>query len=72
MLIDLPLSVAVISSQVNYTHVVNLHLAQGTRPAVETKHLICKSYGLVPLQVRNSAATIARSLRYVFGTELFV
>ena len=72
MLVDLLLSVTRLSSQADYTHVVNLHLPKGARPAIKPKHLVCKSYSLVPLQICNSAATIARPLRYVLRPKLSV
>jgi hypothetical protein len=53
-------------------YVVDLHLPQRTGPAIETKDFVRKRYGLVSLQVRYSTASIARSLRDVFGAELLI
>jgi hypothetical protein len=72
MLVDLQLLVFGLSSQVDTTHIIDLHLAQGARPAVKSKDLVRKSNGLVPLQIRNSTASLTRSLRYILGSELFV
>lgn len=53
-------------------YIVNLHLPQRARPAIEPKHLICQCYRLIPLQIRHLAASIARSLRNVLGPKLSI
>lgn len=53
-------------------YVVNLHLSERAGPPIESKHLVRESYSLVPLQICHPAPSITRSLRNVFGAELFV
>lgn len=57
---------------VTSTYVVDLHLAQRARPAIEAKDLIRERYCLVAFQVCNLAAAIAWSRRYVFRAQLLV
>jgi hypothetical protein len=54
------------------TYIVDLYLAQRTRPAIEAKDLIREGYRLVAFEICNLAATIAWSCRNVLGPQLFV
>jgi hypothetical protein len=54
------------------TYIVNLHLPQRARPAVESKDLIREGYRLIALKIRDLAASVTRSRRYVFRAELLV
>jgi hypothetical protein len=44
------------------TYVVNLHLPQRARPAIEPKDFVRQRYCLISLQIRHLAAAITRSL----------